>query len=60
MKQLAKGTATDMTKVRIHNELANAAFFYKNTIIEKQKKGGGEGVTFDCMACATFGAPKCA
>jgi hypothetical protein len=53
MKQLAKGTATETSKVRIHNDLANAAFFYKN-IIEEKRTNGGPGITFDCMACATM------
>jgi hypothetical protein len=53
MKQLVKGKATETSKVRIHNDLANAAFFFKNVIVEKQKKGG-PGITFDCMGCATM------
>jgi hypothetical protein len=53
MKTLVKGTATEATKVRIHNDLANAAFFYKNIIVEKSKNGGN-GIIFDCMVCATM------
>jgi hypothetical protein len=53
MKTRVKGTAKEAAKVRIHNDLANAAFFYKNIIVEKGKDGGG-GITFDCMACATM------
>jgi hypothetical protein len=53
MKQLVQGTATEATKIRIHNDLANAAFFYKN-IIEDKQKNGGEGITFDCIVCATM------
>ena len=49
MTQLMKGTAKDTAKVRIHNDLANATFFLKNIIADKQKNGG-EGITFDCMA----------
>ncbi len=41
------------SKVRIHNDLANAAFFYKN-IIEEKRKNGGPGISIDCMACATM------
>lgn len=53
MKTLVKGTAKEAAKVRIHNDLANAAFFYKNIIVEKSENGGG-GIIFDCMACATM------
>jgi hypothetical protein len=53
MKQLMKGTATETSKVRIHNDLANAAFYFKNIIVDKQKNGG-QGITLDCMACATM------
>src|SRR5215470_1745254 len=53
MKQLIKGTATETSKVSIHNDLANAAFYFKNIIVDKQKNGG-EGITLDCMACATM------
>jgi hypothetical protein len=35
MKTLVKGTAKEAAKVKIHNDLANAAFFYKNIIVEK-------------------------
>jgi len=51
MKTLVKGTAKEAAKVKIHNDLANAAFFYKNIIVEKTKNGGA-GLTFDCMTCA--------
>ena len=53
MKQLAKGTATETAKVRIHNDLANAAYYFKNIILEKRQNGGA-GITLDCMACATM------
>jgi hypothetical protein len=53
MKQLVKGTATETGKVRIHNDLANAAFYFKNIIVDK-RKNGGESITLDCMACATM------
>jgi hypothetical protein len=53
VKELVKGIAEEASKVRIHNDLANAAFFYKNIIVEK-RKNGGPGITFDCMACATM------
>jgi hypothetical protein len=53
MKELMKGTAKETSKVRIHNDLANAAFYFKNIIVDKQKNGG-EGITLDCMACATM------
>jgi hypothetical protein len=53
MAQLMKGTAEDTAEVRIHNDLANAAFYFKNIIADKQNNGG-EGITLDCMACATM------
>ena len=53
MKELVKGKATETAKVRIHNDLANAAFYFKNIIAEKRENGGG-GITLDCMACATM------
>lgn len=53
MKQLMRGTAKETSKVRIHNDLANAAFYFKNNIVDKQTNGGG-GITLDCMACATM------
>jgi hypothetical protein len=53
MTQLLKGTAKDTAEVRIHNDLANAAFYFKNIIVEKEAKGG-EGIILDCMACATM------
>jgi hypothetical protein len=49
-----------MTKIRarrageryvyIHNDLSNAAFYFKE-IIEKKRKEGGAGIGLDCMAC---------
>jgi hypothetical protein len=49
-----------MTKVRVrregkrfvyvHNDLSNAAFYFKK-IIEEKQKSGGEGIGLDCMAC---------
>jgi hypothetical protein len=53
MIQLKKGEAKDTAKVRIHNDLANAAFYFKNIIVDKQANGS-EGITLDCMACATM------
>jgi hypothetical protein len=53
MIQLANGTAAETAKVRIHNDLANAAFYFKNIITDKQKNGGA-CITLDCMACATM------
>lgn len=53
MTQLVKGTATDTTIVRIHNDLANAAYYFKE-IIAKKMKDGGAGIALDSMACATM------
>lgn len=53
MADLYKANVKEDRKVLIHNDLANAAFFYKNIIVGKQAHGG-EGITFDCMACATM------
>lgn len=53
MKELMKGMAVETAKVCIHNDVANAAFYFKNIIVEKREKGG-EGIILDCMACATM------
>lgn len=53
MKELMKGKAVETAKVRIHNDVANAAFYFKNIIVEKRENGGG-GIILDCMACATM------
>ena len=36
--------------VYIHNDLSNAAFYFKD-IIERKQKEGGDGIGLDCMAC---------
>lgn len=53
MVQLMKGKAVETAKVRIHNDVANAAFYFKNIIANKRQNGGG-GIVLDCMACATM------
>jgi len=53
MIQLVKGKAQETVKVRIHNDVANAAFWFRNLIADKQENGG-TGITLDCMACATM------
>jgi hypothetical protein len=53
MADLVKATLQEKRNVNIHNDLANAAFWFKNIIVEKQKNGG-PGITLDCMACATM------
>jgi hypothetical protein len=53
MKELMKGKAVETVKVRIHNDVANAAFYFKNIIVDKRNNGGG-GIILDCMACATM------
>lgn len=44
-------------RVHIHNDLAGAAFFFRNKVIENSKVDGGvEGSSFDMMACVTMTA----
>lgn len=43
--------------IYIHNDIASAAFFYRNKIIDNIKvEGGVEGSYFDMMACVTMTA----
>lgn len=43
--------------IHIHNDLASAAFFYRNKVIANgEVKGGVEGSYFDMMACVTMTA----
>jgi DNA-directed RNA polymerase subunit N (RpoN/RPB10) len=53
MVELVKATVQEKRQVNIHNDLSNAAFYFKNIIVEKQKSGGA-GIGLDCMACATM------
>jgi len=53
MTDLVKAAVQETRTVNIHNDLANAAWWFKNSIVEKQKSGG-DGITIDCMACATM------
>jgi hypothetical protein len=53
MKKLLQGKARETAKVHIHNDVANAAFYFKNIIVDKQKNGG-PGIILDCMACAVM------
>ncbi|MBR0896804.1 hypothetical protein JQ616_17725 [Bradyrhizobium tropiciagri] len=53
MKKLMKGKAQETVRVNIHNDVANAAFWFKN-IIANKLKDGGPGIMMDCMACAVM------
>jgi len=46
MIQLMKGKAQETVKVPIHNDIANAAFWFKN-IIEDKQENGGPGINLD-------------
>ncbi len=53
MVDLVRATVEESRKIRIHNDLSQAAFHFKKAIEEKQKNDG-VGITYDCMACATM------
>lgn len=53
MKKLMKGKVKETAKVHIHNDAANAAFWFRNIVAEKLENGS-PGIMMDCMACATM------
>ena len=53
MKRLMKGKAQETASVNIHNDVANAAFWFKNNIADKRENGGA-GIMMDCRACAVM------
>jgi hypothetical protein len=51
MAELYRANVKTDRKVYIHNDLANAAFWYKKLVFMK-RSGGGDGLMIDTMACA--------
>lgn len=54
MTELIKANVKETRKIRIHNMLSQAAWYFKEIIEEKQKKDDIVGMTYTCMACATM------
>jgi hypothetical protein len=54
MVELVRATVNRTRKIRIHNMLSQAAWYFKTVIEEKQKNGDEVGITYTCMGCATM------
>lgn len=45
MAELVRAERKETRKIRIHNMLSQAAWYFKNVIEEKQKNGDESGIT---------------